>query len=102
MATKAEVSSSSQYSSDQLSETIKDRFLKPLLFPEVQRDTKSFYDEKHDIPIPCLQCDVVFDDAQARETFLQHSFTKHKIVIHRVCDIVSYKWYVDVWSACLI
>ena len=102
MATKAEVSSSSQYSSDQLSETIKDRFLKPLLFPEVQRDTRSFYDEKHDIPIPCLQCDVVFDDAQARETFLQHSFTKHKIVIHRVCDIVSYKWYVAVWSAYLI
>ena len=72
----------------------RDRVLRPLAFPELKADLSCFYNERKDVPIPCLLCKEQFAGEKAREEFLQHSFSAHKIVIDRTCDIVSFKWCV--------
>ena len=76
-------------------EKTRSKSLKPLSFPDAQRDLKCFYDENHDLPIPCMKCTAVFEYKEgklSREKFVEHSCKEHKIVIHRVCDITSYRW----------
>lgn len=78
--------------------------LGPLLFPESQAtDVSCFYEEEKDLPIPCLLCDKDFDavstddeireEDSPRQKFLRHLLMEHKIVIHGISDITSFKWY---------
>ena len=81
--------------------------LKPLSFPEVERDLRCYYDANYDVPIPCMLCETTFDvntehskEAAAkledhgdlsRQLFIQHLFKEHKMVIHRISDIANYQ-----------
>ena len=84
------------------SRSSRDSILKPLSFPDPQRDVSCFYDKEKDVPIPCLVCQTSFGPEDSsdkpRELFKQHLFREHKIVIHNTEGIISYKWYVRVLS----
>ncbi len=84
--------------------------LKPLSFPEVERDMRCYYNANHDVPIPCMLCEETFNSNNSneictaakpdygdlsRQLFIQHLFKEHKIVIHRISDIASYRLYVQ-------
>ena len=87
--------------------------LKPLSFPEVERDMRCYYDANHDLPIVCMLCEASFNrptpDRQpdetavvsppinsddVRQSYLHHLFKEHKLVLHQTSDIASYKWLV--------
>lgn len=79
--------------------------LKPLSFPETETDLSCYYNPNSDIPIPCMLCDCTFNKTSipkeskedaigklCRDTYLQHLFKEHKLVIHKTSDITSFRW----------
>ncbi|XP_011406583.1 PREDICTED: zinc finger protein 277-like [Amphimedon queenslandica] len=101
--------------------TRRHQILRPLLFPESQStDLSCFYEEKKDLPIPCLLCEMEFIDSDpsiisesstsktkkekdsARQRFLYHMLTKHNIVIHGTENITSFKCYAKYWKERLL
>lgn len=72
-----------------------DQISGPLFFPEEKEDLSCFYDPAKDTPIPCLVCSELFSGDKAREEFLQHLFSSHKIVVHKTSDITSLRWSVS-------
>ena len=72
----------------------RDAILQPLTFPEASKqDLSHFLESSSDVPIPCLLCEQTFDGGiKARDVWLRHLLTTHKVVIHRTEDICSLKW----------
>jgi len=72
----------------------RDAILQPLIFPEApKQDLSHFLESSNDVPIPCLLCEQTFDSGtKARDAWLHHLLTTHKVVVHRVEDICSVKW----------
>ena len=93
MAGTEEPCSTSDSRSTSLTSERRDRVLRPLNLPVFKADLSCFYDEGKDAPIPCLRCEEQFAGEKAREEFLRHLFTGHKIVVGKTCDVASFKWF---------